>query len=267
AAPIARIFRLLRLPQEEAMQTDFERRVDRGHLSLSNICLKHPGAGQDALKDISLEIAPGEKVGLIGRSGSGKSTLLQLFIRMHDADEGHFLIDGHNAGQFAPQTLRQVFTYMSQENELFDGSIFDNLLLAASDTWEEDIEAALIASGAHDFVRRSPAGLSQGVGKRGAALSGGERQAICLTRALLPKSKLLLLDEPTSSMDQTMEGQVLKGLKQLSSDQTLILATHRVNILAAVDRIVWMDSGKILADGPRDQILARLQKRPINSAA
>ncbi|MEM9710554.1 MAG: ATP-binding cassette domain-containing protein [Pseudomonadota bacterium] len=267
AAPLRRILRLLELPQEEAAETRLPRTVETGRISLKNVSLWHPGGGQPALKEVSLEIEPGEKIALIGQSGSGKSTLLQLLVRLHDADEGHHLVDGHNARQYAPQELRRHIAYMGQESELFDGTIFDNLMVGRQDADEGAINRALMLAGAFDFIRQSPAGLSQRVGKRGQALSGGERQAVCLARSLLQPSKMLLLDEPTSSMDQNMEGQVLAGLKAMGPEKTIVIATHRAQILSAVDRIIWMHGGCIMADGPSGEVLAKLQATGPRSAA
>ncbi|MEM7470502.1 MAG: ATP-binding cassette domain-containing protein [Pseudomonadota bacterium] len=259
--PLTRIFNLFNVPQESAEQTDAERTLERGHLSLTNVGLSYDNGAAPVLSNITLDIAPGEKVAIIGRSGSGKSSLLKLLIRIYDPDEGQYLVDDHNVLQYAPDGLRDGMTYMSQENELFDGSIHDNLMIAAPDADHSHVKEALISSGAYNFVRKNPKGLSQRVGKRGLTLSGGERQSICLARTFLGNPKVLILDEPTSSMDQTMEGQVIAGLKKLGGTKTLILATHRVNVLSAVDRVIWLDEGRIKEDGPASAVLAKLTKQ------
>lgn len=255
-----RVFHLLDLPQETAGDTEAQRTVQSGLIELTNVSYAFPNTATPSLSDISVSIKPGEKVALIGRSGSGKSTLLQLMVRLYDADSGRYLIDSHDARQFAPQTLRQSFAYMPQEAELFDGTVYQNLMIANPAATQVDIEAALVAAGASDFIRHHPEGLSCPTGARGARLSGGERQAVCLARTLLAPSRVVILDEPTASMDNTTEANVIKALRAGCADKTLIMATHRAQVLNLVDRVILMDGGRILADGPRHQVLAMLQK-------
>ncbi len=257
--PLGRAFELMQTPQEASLDTALERPVRAGKLTLTNVEFTFEQAPAPSLTGLNVTIEPGEKVALIGRSGCGKSTLLQTFLRIYDPTKGQYLIDDHDAHQYPPRLIREAITYMSQETELFEGSIIENLLVAKPDASPEAIERALILSGADHFIKRNPEGLSQNVGRRGARLSGGERQAIGLARSLLRPAIVLLLDEPTSSMDQTMEQQVIRGLNELEPETTLIVATHRSSVLSAVNRIIWMDGGKIIADGPRDAVLAKLQ--------
>ncbi|NJS14128.1 MAG: ATP-binding cassette domain-containing protein [Sphingopyxis sp.] len=231
-----------------------------GHIELSTVSFTFPGAHRPSLDSVTLEIRPGEKVGIIGRSGSGKSTLLQVLVRLYDPASGRYSIDGHDARQYAPQAVRGALAYMPQEADLLDGTVHDNIMVANPAASREELDQALAASGAADFLRSHPEGLSCRTGVRGSCLSGGERQAVALARTLISPSTVLILDEPTSSMDNTTEGRVIQALRDTCADRTLILSTHRIQALALVDRVIWMERGRIVADGPRADVLARLQK-------
>ena len=258
--PLNRIYNLLDLPSETAGDIAARRMVGGGRVDLSNVSFAFPDAHKPSLNNISLAIKPGEKIGIIGPSGSGKSTLLQLLVRFYDPTSGKYLIDGYDARQYAPKAVRSAFAYMPQEADLLDSTVHENIMIANPAASQKQLEIALITSGAADFLRNHPEGLSCKTGARGSRLSGGERQSVALARALIAPSCMLILDEPTSSMDNTTEARVIQSLQETCADRTVILSTHRLQALALVDRVIIMDQGRIVADGPRVEVLARLQK-------
>lgn len=258
--PLSRFFGLLDLPMETAGDVTAHRMVGAGRMELNNVTFNFPDSSKPSLNNIKLDIKPGEKIGIIGPSGCGKSTLLQLLIRFYDATSGKYLIDGYDARQYSAKAVRGAIAYMPQEADLLDATVHENIMMANPSASQKQLETALLTSGAAEFLRNHPEGLSCKTGPRGSRLSGGERQSVALARALISPSTVLILDEPTSSMDNTTEARVIQMLQQTCADKTLILSTHRLQALALVDRIIWMDQGRIMADGPRVEVLARLQK-------
>ena len=236
----------------------------KGTINLHNVSLRHASAELDALQNLSLEIKPGEKIGLIGKNGCGKSTLLHLFPRLLIPTNGTILIDGYDARQYSPRRLRQEIGFMPQETVLFNETLRENICLGPNDFTEEDFERATYLAGVDRFARRHPHGYSMQVGPRGEFLSAGERQAVGLARVLLRPRKMLVLDEPSSLMDHTAEGQLIKSLSDHLKNTTLIVSTHRMRILELVSRVITLESGQIIADGPKDQVLKSLspQKAP-----
>lgn len=257
---INRVFELLDLPQEQAGDASHSGEVLKGHLALKNVTFKYPETELACLDNVSLVIKPGEKVALVGRTGCGKSTLLKLLVRFYDPVSGSYNIDFSDARQVSPDAIRQSLAYMPQESELFEGTIKENILISNPNASEEEFNKAITISGVQEFVNRLPEGYSLNVGQRGERLSGGERQAIVLARTLLSSSKAILLDEPTSSMDNTMEASVIKAIQGNLGDTTLVISTHRANVLSMVDRIVWMDQGRIVKDGPAREVMSNLKK-------
>jgi len=229
-------------------QFDF---VDVGH--------KYQGSQLPSLSNITLSIRPGERVGIIGRIGCGKSTLLRLMIRLIEPTSGAIRLDGRDLRQASPRELRRRFSYVSQDATLFDDTLTANLLLGHEKSDPKIIEEAVTISGVAGFAGRSPEGYGMRVGPRGERLSGGERQAVGLARALIGNPAMLILDEPTAAMDNTTERHVITGLSKWLGNRTLIVATHRAAMLDLVDRVILMHEGKIIADGPKDQVLKKLQ--------
>lgn len=229
-------------------QFDF---VDVGH--------KYQGSQLPSLSNITLSIKPGERVGIIGRIGCGKSTLLRLMVRLIEPTSGAIRLDGRDLRQAAPRELRRRFSFVSQDSTLFDDTLTANLLLGHEKTDPKVIEEAVTISGVAGFAGRSPEGYGMRVGPRGERLSGGERQAVGLARSLIGNPSMLILDEPTAAMDNTTERHVINGLTKWLGNRTLIVATHRAAMLDLVDRVILMHEGKIIADGPKDQVLKKLQ--------
>ncbi|MET0360877.1 MAG: ATP-binding cassette domain-containing protein [Sphingobium sp.] len=231
----------------------------RGDIRISNLTHKFEGRADNSLNGVSFTIAPGEKIALIGKSGSGKSTLLQILAGLNETQSGALSIDGHAIDQYASAHLRRGIVYAAQDATLFDRSIWENILLGLPEPDESVVEAAIKASGLDSFVSRTAEGYGRKVGPRGQRLSGGQRQSLILARALVRDPSVLLLDEPTASMDINSEAMVIQGLREVARDKTMIVATHRLALLDMVDRVIWLEDGRVLADKPRAEVLALLR--------
>ena len=230
-----------------------------GQFDFVEVGHKYQGSQLPSLTNITLSIRPGERVGIIGRIGCGKSTLLRMMVRLIEPTSGAIRLDGRDLRQASPRDLRRRFSFVSQDSTLFDDTLTANLLLGHEKPDPKVIEDAVTISGVAGFAGRSPEGYGMRVGPRGERLSGGERQAVSLARALIGNPSMLILDEPTAAMDNTTERQIINGLSKWLGNRTLIVATHRAAMLDLVDRVILMHEGKIIADGPKDQVLKKLQ--------
>ena len=213
-----------------------------------------------ALNGITFRVQPGEKVGILGRIGSGKSTIARLAMGLYDPAEGAVLMDGTDIRQIDPADLRRNVGYVSQDNYLFFGSVRDNITFAAPHMDDPSIFRAAHVAGVSDFVKTSPQGFDLQVGERGMAVSGGQRQAVVIARALLLDPPLLIFDEPTSHMDNSSEAIFKNRLAEILPNKTLILVTHRSSLLSLVDRLIIVDGGRVVADGPKDEVLSALKQ-------
>ncbi|MCB1938999.1 MAG: type I secretion system permease/ATPase [Rhodocyclaceae bacterium] len=229
----------------------------KGQIEFRDVHFAYPNAAP-LLKGLNLRIAPGERVGFIGRIGSGKSTLMRMLLNIYAPDQGSVLIDGLSVNQIEPLSLRRQIGYVPQDVVLFHGDIRENITLGGSDVSDADMLAAIRAGCLEDTLAQLPEGLATEVGERGERLSGGQRQAVAITRALVRKPRMLLLDEPSSMMDPGTEHQLIQSLRRMP-DMTLLLVTHRASMLPLVDRLVVLDQGRVVADGPREDILRQLQ--------
>jgi ATP-binding cassette subfamily C protein LapB len=233
--------------------------VRSGHIELVNISFRYPQAGRDALSGLNLKIQPGERIGIVGRVASGKSTMGRLLCGLYAPTEGEMLVDGLDSRQYHPHQLREAFRFVSQDAEVFSGTVRENLMLGAANATDAQLIDAVVRSGADIFLSRDAAGFDLPVGERGSRLSGGQRALLVLARALVSPSKLLFLDEPTGSMDTQTEMYFIEHLKTaLAPDQTLIVSTHRHNMLSIINRLIVIDAGKVIADGPRDEVMKQL---------
>jgi len=232
--------------------------IRAGLIELDHAGFSYPEAGRESLSDISLRIEPGERVGLIGRVASGKSTLGRVICGLYEPTEGSYRIDGLDSRQHHPHELRAALRYVGQDAELFSGTIRENLMLGARGADERRLVEVIAESGADGFIGRDAAGFDLHIGERGSRLSGGQRSFMVLARALVEPCKLLFLDEPTGAMDTQTERLFIEKLASaIKPDQTLIVSTHRNAMLRIVDRLIVIDQGRIIADGPRDAILAQ----------
>lgn len=232
--------------------------IRHGALQLDHVGFSYPEAGRESLSDIVLSIAPGEKVGLIGRVASGKSTLGRVICGLYEPTGGSYYIDGVDSRQHHPHEIRTNLRFVGQDAELFSGTIRENILVGAGRVSDADVIDAVMKSGADAFLGRDATGFDFHIGERGSRLSGGQRSFLVLARALMDPARLLFLDEPTGAMDTQTERLFVERLQTaIQPGQTLIISTHRMAVLKMVDRLIVMDNGRIVADGPREQILAR----------
>ncbi|MDB5527049.1 MAG: hypothetical protein JWR51_152 [Devosia sp.] len=254
---------IMKMPDERSAKDGFSARsVNRGRIVLNKVRFAYPGSKNYVLDGISFTAAAGEKIGIIGRIGSGKTTLGRLLVGFHAASEGEILIDGADIAQYHPADLRRGVGLVLQDPELFNGSVRENILMADPSASEQRMLQAAQRAGVDDFVSRHPQGYDMQVGERGVLLSGGQRQAVALARTMLVEPKILFLDEPSSSMDLATERQLIANLEaSLTPDQTVLVATHRYSVLSLVSRLIVLDNGRIVADGPRDDVLNHLKTR------
>ena len=236
-----------------------QQRIEGG-LQFHHVSMAYRGSARKALDHLNFVVKPGEKIGLIGRIGCGKTSLLRLIARLAEPSEGAISLDGYDLQQYDPYRLRRSVGFLRQDAKLFGGSPASHLALGLTDPDAQAIGEALAISGAADFIKRHPKGLHLPAGAEGQLLSGGERQAVALARLILGDPRIVLLDEPTASMDNALESHVIKSLRSWLKDRTLIVSTHRVPLLSLVDRIIVMDEGRIIADGPRDEILKKISQ-------
>lgn len=232
----------------------------KGNISFKNVMFSYKDQNFKALDNINLTIKEGEKVAILGKIGSGKSTLSKLIMNLYTPTSGSIMYDGTEIRQIDPVDLRSSIGYVPQEPFLFLGSIKDNITIGESFATDEDLIRASKIAGLDKFLSKHESGFDLLVGERGSGLSGGERQSITLARALISNPSCLMMDEPTNSMDIQTEKEFIKNMKTVVQDKTVIIMTHKVSILALVDRVIIMHDGKIIADGPKNQVIKSLQK-------
>jgi len=255
-------------PVERPAETTFIHRSElKGEIEFRHVSFAYPGRREASLDDISLRIQPGEKVALIGKVGSGKTTLQKLILGLYQPTSGAVLIDGIDMRQLDPADLRRNMGHVAQDVTLFYGSLRDNITFGMPHATDEAILTATETAGLSDFVKRHPQGFDLQVGERGELLSGGQRQSVGIARAVLHNTPILLLDEPTSAMDFSTEAFVTQKMQQHCQGKTVVLVTHRTSMLAFVDRVIVIDQGKVVADGPRDRIMQALSAGRITRAS
>lgn len=232
----------------------------KGKIELDRVSFCYPGTQRPSLQQLSLTIQPGERIAIIGRNGSGKTTLAKLLCGLLQPEQGHIRYDGMDAAQIHPSDLRRNFGYLPQDVVLFHGSIRDNILFGTRQVSEHQLIRAIELSGVSLFTHQESEGVEQQVGEGGQSLSRGQRQSVALARAILNDPPLLLMDEPTASLDARAEKQFVRAMKNVSTARGMILITHKMHLLKLVDRIIVLDRGHLLADGPRDEVLTQLSE-------
>ena len=225
-----------------------------GEIEFKNVSYKFDGSSQPVIKNLTFKIPAGQKVALVGKMGSGKSTLSRLIAGMLEPTEGAILIDGVDVRQIDPSDLRKNIGIMLQDSWLFSGTIRENIQMGFNEYDDDHILKSCKSAGVDDFVGSHPKGYDLEIRERGIGLSGGQRQTINLARSLLHDPQILLLDEPTSSMDQGTEKKVVASLKEVSEDKTMMIVTHRNPILTMVDRVFVLEGGQIVADQTPEQL-------------
>ncbi|MCH9012124.1 MAG: type I secretion system permease/ATPase [Proteobacteria bacterium] len=258
---------IMTAPVERSADKSFLHRPSlNGRIEFQQVSFSYPNQEIQALDAVSFKIEPGERVGFLGRIGSGKSTIARLLIGLYEPADGAVLMDGTDIRQIDPADLRRNVGYVSQDNYLFFGTVRDNIAFGAPHLDDQSVMRAAHVAGVSDFLRAHPHGFDLQVGERGMSLSGGQRQAIVIARALLLDPPMILLDEPTSNMDNSTEMVFKKRLSEILPDKTLLLVTHRSSLLTLIDRLIIVDAGKIVADGPKEEVLSALKQGQIRTA-
>ena len=248
--------------EDEGGQRHIDRTISKGAVEFEKIDFSYPGAETPALRELNLKIEPGERVGIIGRIGSGKTTLGRLISRLYVPSEGSLLLDDIDVRQYHPSDIRRRVAFISQDSSLFHGSVRDNIVLGAPYVSDDLVIRAADLAGVSDFVKLHPQGFNMQVGEAGRFLSSGQRQSIALARAFLFDPLIIFLDEPSGSMDMASERALIGRLNSaFSKEQTVILTTHRTAMLALVTRLIVLENGAVIADGPRDKVLKALRDK------
>lgn len=227
----------------------------QGKIEFREVSFTYPGQTTRALDEISFTIEPGERVAILGKNGSGKSTIVRQLTGVYQPTEGSVLVDDTDIRQIKPSDLRSNIGVVLQDVCLFSGSIKENIALGLEKISDEDILSAAKIAGVHQFVGATAGGYDQRLAERGEGLSGGQRQAIALARALAAKPSILLLDEPSSSLDSHAEAALISRLDKATRGRSLLIVTHRMSMVRLVDRVIVLDQGRIIVDGARDTVL------------
>jgi ATP-binding cassette subfamily C protein LapB len=254
-------------PTERAEESSFIHRPDiRGEIEFRNVFFAYPGQTEAVLTDVSFKIKPGEHVVVIGRVGSGKSTLQRLMLGLYTPTEGSIYIDGVELRQLDPADLRINVGYVEQDTMLFYGTLRENITVGAPYTDDHAVVEAAELGGLTEYINRHPQGFDMLIGERGDSLSGGQRRGVAIARAVLLDPPILLFDEPTSAMDFTSEVQFKERLNRFATHKTLVVATHRTSLVDLATRMIVLDGGRIVADGPRDSVVEALQAGKVGRA-
>jgi ATP-binding cassette, subfamily C, bacterial LapB len=255
-------------PTERGGESNFVHRPEiRGEIEFRNVTFAYGGQGEPALQGVSFRIKPGEHVVVIGKIGSGKTTLHKLMLGLYTPVEGAVLVDGVDLRQLDPADLRRNIGYVEQDAMLFYGSLRENITVGAPYADDRTVIEAAEVAGLSEFINRHPEGFDMVIGERGGSISGGQRQSVAIARAVLLDPPILLLDEPTSSMDFTSEAQLKERLGQYAKHKTMVIVTHRTSLLDLAERIIVIDGGRIVADGPKSQVVEALQSGRIGRAS
>ncbi|MBX3709195.1 MAG: type I secretion system permease/ATPase [Gammaproteobacteria bacterium] len=258
---------VMQLPTERPRESSFLylSQLD-GEIAFKNVSFSYPGQQVPALNNVSFHIKPKEKVGIIGATGSGKSTIIKLIMKFYEPASGNVLIDGFEEHQLDPAELRHFIGYVPQDITLFHGTIKENIIFGANHVDDTAVIRAAKLSTVDTFVAQHPEGFNRQVGERGQFLSGGQRQAMVISRALILDPPVLLFDELSNSMDDQMTSMLIERLRAYIGNKTLVLVTHKALMLNLVDRIIVLDKGHVVADGPKDEILRQLAERKVQAA-
>jgi ATP-binding cassette subfamily C protein LapB len=262
------IDRLMQLERERPRGKRYvSRPIQHGRITFDGVSFQYPGTMTKALSNVTIDIKEGERVGVIGRVGSGKTTLGKIACALYEPSEGRILIDGVDSRQYDPADLRAGVGFVLQDCDLFFGTLRDNIVIGRPGASDEDMLHAARLAGVEAFAAAHPSGYDMMIAEGGRSLSGGQRQAISLARALIREPRILFLDEPTAHLDVRSEAEFVKQIEALHQRRlTLIVSTHRFSLLVLVERLVVIDNGRVVMDGPREAVLAKL-RGPAGGAA
>jgi ATP-binding cassette subfamily C protein LapB len=252
----------LEVDREEAKKF-VERPSFKGKIEFQNVTFIYPNTEKKVLDNVSFTIHPGESVGVIGTNGSGKTTIEKLMLGLYDPTEGSILLDGIDIKQIDPADLRRNISYVPQDVMLFQGTLKENIIIRAPDATDEDILYVSKLSGLSNFVDKHPMGYDLPVSERGDGLSGGQKQSICIARAFIYPAPIILLDEPTNSMDSTNEANFNQMMSQHKNGKTMVLISHRNASLKLTNRLLLLDNGKLVLDDKFDKVVAQLNQPKI----
>ena len=259
---------LMNKPVERPADSTFlSRKSFSGDIEFREVSFIYPGSEVNALKGVSFKIRAGEHVAILGRMGSGKTTLHKLILGLYEPTEGAVMVDGIDLRQIDPAELRRSIGYVQQDTNLFYGTIRDNIAVSAPHADDEQVLQAARMGGIDGFINAHPKGFDMLVGERGETLSGGQKQGVGIARAMITNPSIVLLDEPTSAMDHSGEEAIKKRLIEATAGKTLMVITHRSSLFDLVDRIIVIDGGKIVADGPKEQVMEALRTGRVGKSA
>jgi len=236
--------------------------VTEGRIEFDDVTFTYEGVEEPTIENVSFTAEPGELVGVVGSTGAGKSTLVKLLFRFYEPDSGAIRIDGQNVRDVSLRSLRRQLGYVSQDPQLFDGTIAENIAYATEDRFDtdepaEEIVRAATLAGAHEFIVQLPEGYATEVGERGVKLSGGQRQRVAIARALLRDPNILVLDEATSHVDNETEVHIQRSLESMAGERTTFAIAHRLSTVVDADRILVVDDGTVAAEGTHEDLLER----------
>jgi len=254
-AAASRVFEVLDAPEEvtdapDAIVLD----TVQGHIRFDRVNFAYT-AERPILQDVSFQVLPGQRIGIVGPSGTGKTTILNLILRLYDPQEGVIYLDGTPLRQLQQQAFRRHIALVTQEPFLFNDTVRQNILFGRLDASDEEIETAARLANAHEFIMDLPQGYDTLVGERGVKLSGGQKQRICIARAFLANPRVLLLDEATASVEPESEALIQAALERLMQDRTTIIVTHRLSLVRDCDRILVIDEGRVIESGRHEQLV------------
>lgn len=250
---------IMKLPVERPSGKKFVRRERfSGRIEFQNVTFAYPDSNKKALENVSFKINAGEKVGILGRNGSGKTTVEKLILGLYAPDSGSVLVDGIDINQIDPVDLRKNIGYVPQDVVLFNGTVRENIVYKAPYSDDETILKAAKMGAVDEFIDAHPLGFDMPVLERGDGISGGQRQSIAIARAFLVDVPIMLLDEPTNSLDNTSENRIKQALRESLKDKTTILVTHKMSLLDLVDRLIVIENGHVLLDGKKEDVIAKL---------
>lgn len=254
---------VMKQPEDRPTSAGFVNRdIVEGSFAFQDVDFRYPNSDAMVLRKLNLSVRAGERVGIIGKIGSGKTTIGRMLANLYDAEDGRVLIDGVDVRQYHSATVRAAVAVAGQSVDLFSGTLKENLQLGNPDAGDAELVDVARKTGVDDFASQHPRGYDMAVGEHGNNLSGGQKQAVAIARLLLGKPKIIFLDEPSGAMDLATEKQLMRTLSNaFPPDVTLVIATHRYSLLDLVDRLVVLDRGRVVADGPRDRVLQELTAR------